>query len=202
MRKTILLSCVCIFVLCFGVSAQAGPVTPSEVSLGTYNSPEDFKTFFWKEMFKGGGPGQAGNTLMALGKGFIFKRAVLDNVESGVDPNEFITTYINGVLVLNSKGPWLNRKKLIDRDILATNESIYDPDTGMLTFTLTFCGEFDNAEGVFYRVVAEYSGAPEIKFDDEGYPVLQRGTEFVATIELSDSDLCESQSQVTPVMPF
>ena len=71
----------------FGVSAHAGPwVSP----IGTYctadypsdecEDQDNFKTKFWKENFFGGGPGQPGNILMAVGKGFMLQNVVLDGL--------------------------------------------------------------------------------------------------------------------------
>lgn len=137
-------------------------------------------------MFKGGGPGNPGNTLMAVGQGFIFKKAVID--ENGAQPDGvggFETTYIQGVLTLNSSGPWLNKGKLKDTKIIALNQSTTD-GAGGLSFTLTFTGQFDNT-GVFYQVIATYSGIPEVKYDDSGNPVFQRDYMFDAEITLSDT---------------
>ena len=142
-------------------------------------------------MFKGGGPGQPGNTLMAVGKGFMFKKAVLEFVELSDDPDyDYKTTYINGVLMLNPKGPWLKKGKLKATGITAINYSKMDTE-GVLQFKINMCGEFDKEPDTFFQIEATYEGSPEIKYDDYGDPVFQRGTDFSATITIEDFDLCE-----------
>ncbi len=81
MKRKIFVGLTFLVVLLLSVVAQGGPVVDS----GIYCTDDDcdgyFKTKFWKEKFFGGGPGQPGNVLMALGQGFILQNAVLDNVE-------------------------------------------------------------------------------------------------------------------------
>ncbi|MFA9454817.1 MAG: hypothetical protein ACERK6_12980, partial [Candidatus Aminicenantaceae bacterium] len=148
------------------------------VNLGFYYLGDDFEAKFWKEMFKGGGPGMPGNTLMAVGQGFIFKRAVLESVgapsESGY---EYATTYVGGDLILNSSGPWLNKGKLKDTGIMALNHSISNETTGNLKFHLVFGGQFDDT-GYFYRVDAWYDGEPRMSVENEGGSGFQRGSDF------------------------
>ena len=172
---------MCLLVLTIGLTAKKDK---DMVIYGTYTSDADFSTKYWKEMFKGGGEGQPGNTLMAVGQGFVFKKAVLyETVEVG--PGQYTTTYVKGDLMLNSSGPWLNKGKLRDTKIVAVNQSTKD-GSGRLVFDLTFTGQFDNT-GVFYQVTAHYDGTPEVKYDDYGNPVFQRDYEFDATIEIRDT---------------
>lgn len=153
------------------------------INYGEYTTCDpDFLTKFWKEMFKGGGPGQVGNTLKALGDGFIFKKAKLVAV-TALGGDEFETTYANGVLNLNSSGPWLDSGKLRDKNVTATNHSRFDNTTGFLEFTLRFSGRFQRT-GAYYSVVAWYSGYPEIKIDEYGDPVFQRGSDFHVKIKI------------------
>jgi hypothetical protein len=168
------------------------------------------KTKFWMEKFQGGGPGQEGNVLMAVGQGFTFQHATLDHVEKNSDDN-FTTTYIGGELTLNSAGPWAKKMKgkkpfrtLKASDITATNVSTFHSPTGTLKFTITFGGDFDNAD-FSYCARATYEGVPQIKFDDDGKPVFQRGLgpdDFRAWIAISDpnADL-DCAKVVWPVLP-
>ena len=184
MKKFVILG-MCLLALTIGLTAKKDK-DKDMVNYGTYVSDTDFSTKYWKEMFKGGGPGKPGNTLMAVGQGFIFKKAVID--ENGAQPDGsggYDTTYIQGDLMLNSSGPWLNKGKLRDTKIVALNHSTSD-GSGGLNFTLTFSGQFDNT-GVFYQVTAEYSGTPEVKYDDYGNPVFQRDYYFDAEIIISDT---------------
>ena len=181
MKKFIIFG-MCLLVLTIGLTAKKDK---DMVIYDTFTSDADFSTKYWKEMFKGGGPGQPGNTLMAVGQGFIFKKAVLyETVPSG-GPGQYTTTYVKGDLMLNSSGPWLNKGKLRDTKVVAVNQSTTD-GAGGLDFTLTFTGQFDNT-GVFYQVTAEYSGTPEVKYDDYDNPVFQRDYFFDAEIIISDT---------------
>lgn len=191
----------CLLVLSLGVTAKKGENRGIEVNYGEWTTCEpDFLTKFWKEMFKGGGPGQPGNTLMAVGDGFIFKKAVLDSVALSSDPAwVYETIYEHGELILNSSGPWLNRGKLKDKDVTVTNYTFVD-GTGFLKFQLEFCGEFDNTTGLYYKVVAWWEGIPEARGKRKGdslIPVFQRGHDFGATILISDEPIdCEVEVTV------
>ncbi len=183
MKKLVIFG-MCLLVLTLGLTAKKDK-DKIMVIYDTFNSGDgDFSTKFWKEMFKGGGPGQPGNTLMAVGQGFIFKKAVLNDTVA-VGPGQHTTTYVMGELMLNSSGPWLNKGKLKDTKIVALNQSTTDGE-GWLSFELTFSGRFDNT-GVYYQVTATYEGTPEVKYDDYDNPVFQRDYEFDATIAISDT---------------
>lgn len=145
----------------------------------------DFTVHFWKEMFQGGGPGQPGNTLMATGEGFIFKQATLESVTYDPGTGRYITTYVDGSLVLNSQGPWLDRGTLRAGGITATNSSMLDPGTGVLDFVLTFSGEFENQPGLHFQVEATYNGIPEYGYGPSGIPDFHRGFDYNVTITFS-----------------
>jgi len=154
---------------------------------GTYSTANgDFYTKFWKEMFKGGGPGQVGNTLMALGEGFIFNQAKLQSVEASDDPNfMYKTTYVGGKLTLNSSVGWLKSGILRATKVTAVNYSSQNPPlTGELNFLIKLEGDFDNAPYHFV-IEATYTGQPEVKYDTLGNPVFQRGTDFEVTITIT-----------------
>jgi len=193
MRKIIIFT-LCLLLVGFAVSAKNDKDKDKDkdmVNLGTYYLGEDFEAKFWKEMFKGGGPGKPGNTLMAVGQGFIFKRAVLDSLGSSSDLDyEFATTYVGGVLILNSSGPWLNKRKLMDTGIMALNDSIFDEATGNLKFHLVFGGQFDDT-GYFYRVDAWYDGEPRMSVENEGGYGFQRGSDFKNIIIQIDEEPIE-----------
>ncbi len=179
MRKVIIFT-LCLLLVGFAVSAKNDKDKDKVmVNLGTYSlDAGDFEAKFWKEMFKGGGPGQPGNTLMAVGQGFIFKHAVLDSVGASSESGyEWATTYVGGTLILNSSGPWLNKNKLKDTGIMALNNSIYDETTGILKFHLMFEGKFDDT-GYFYRVDAWYEGEPRMSVENKDGYGFQRGSEF------------------------
>jgi hypothetical protein len=188
MKKTIIW--VSLFIILFSVGLQAKPKPKkSPVIPGTYSTAEgDFYTKFWKEMFKGGGPGQTGNELMALGEGFIFNQAKLQSVVASDNPNyTYKTTYVRGKLTLNSSGPWLKSGKLRASNITVTNYSSQNPPlTGILTFYLRFEGDFDN-EPYHFVIEATYEGQPEVKYGEEGKPVFQRGMDFEVTITITQN---------------
>jgi hypothetical protein len=163
---------------------------PGRVNYGTYSTcdPPDFNTKFWKEMFKGGGPGQPGNILKAIGDGFVFKHAKIDENGAQVDGDSYVTTYVGGKLTLRSSGPWLNKGQLKARDITAVNVSTWD-DYG-LHFELRFGGMFENT-GIYFKVLAWYDGRPEMKgWGDTSYE-FQRGTDFHTKIVISATEITE-----------
>lgn len=161
-----------------------------EVNPGTYTTGnEDFYIQFWQEKFTGGNPGVPGNLLMSVGQGFIFKQAVLDEVlpaesGSGNCTRDWETTYEDGVLVLSSSGPWLNKGKLTATNLTVSNCSYSVDEDGLLDFEITFSGKFDNAE-FYFDVIANYSDIPGIKYF-AGSPILQRGSYLDMEITISE----------------
>ena len=181
MKRTIICVLALVLILSLGVWAK------SRVVPGVYSTANgDFYTKFWKEMFKGGGPGQVGNTLMALGEGFIFNQAKLQSVEASDDPNfMYKSTYVGGKLTLNSSGPWLKSGILRATHVTAVNYSSQNPPlTGALTFLIKLEGDFDKAPYHFV-IEASYQGQPEVKYDELGNPVFQRGMDFEVTITIT-----------------
>ncbi len=189
MKKTIVLSLALLLVLAVGLSAKV------RVNAGIYSTAEgDFYTKFWKEIFKGGGPGQPGNTLQALGEGYIFNQARLVTVEAGAflvgtDPFNYAykSTYTGGKLTLNPSGPWCDAGALKARNVTAVNYSSQDPPlTGILKFHLVIEGDFFNAPGYHFVIDATYEGQPEVKYDETtGLPVFQRGMDYEVTITIT-----------------
>ncbi len=176
MRRMIFGSIVLAMALFIGGLAQAE----------TWSTDDgDFTTKFWVEIFKGGGPGQPGNELKALGQGYIFRKAVLQSTYFDDATGRWITTYVDGKLNLNSKGPWLLNKNLKASGITAMNSSAFDPATGHLDFVLTFSGEFDNRPGVLFQVEARYSGIPEIKVDPESGYQFQTDDDYSVDITIT-----------------
>jgi hypothetical protein len=176
-----------ICVLALVLLINLGGLAKVRVTPGIYSTLNgDFYTKFWKEMFKGGGPGQPGNTLMALGEGFIFNQAKLESVVVSDDPNyAYKTTYVGGKLTLNSSVPWLKSGILRATHVTAINYSSQNPPlTGELTFLIKLEGDFDNAPYHFV-IEASYQGQPEVKYDDLGNPVFQRGMDFEVTITIT-----------------
>ena len=206
MKRKTFVGLTFLVVLLLSVSAQGGPVVDPGIYCTNGDDCDDhFATKFWKEKFIGGGPGQPGNVLMALGQGFILQNVVLDDVEQcetgdcGLpsddpcysDQWEYKTTYKGGFLRLNRQGPWLKKGKLKATDLEATNYSYLDPD-GNLHFCLVMSGSFKNAPAYSFNVVAKFDGASdnyEVKYDEEeDAPVFQRGFDFDAVIEILDPE--------------
>jgi len=190
MKRTIVFSLVFLMVFTIGLSAKV------KVNPGIYSTAEGhFYTKFWKEMFKGGFPGQPGNVLMALGEGYIFNQAKLVTVEPGAWgglPNDlnvyaYKSTYTGGMMTLNPSGPWCDSGTLKAKNVTAVNYSSQDPVlTGILKFHLTIEGDFDNAPGYHYVVEATYDGQPEVKYDElTGQPCFQRGMDYEVTINIT-----------------
>ena len=180
-----------LIMVCVASSATAKKkATGPAVNPGTYTTGnEDFHTRFWKETFKGGNPGAPGNVLMAVGQGFIFKQAVLDEVlpaesGSGNCTRDWETTYEGGVLALNSSGPWLTKGKLTATHLTVTNCSYSVDEDGLLDFEITFSGRFENAE-FYFDLIASYSDRPIIKHF-AGSPVFQKGSYLDMEITISE----------------
>jgi hypothetical protein len=98
MRRVVaVLAAVC---LVAGVASAAS-------NYGTWTAPGSFGTGTWQELFLGGAPGQAGNVLSATGSNWSLGSATLSSVVPSGDPILiYKTTYLGGVLTLNSGGPW------------------------------------------------------------------------------------------------
>jgi len=180
MRKTALTALISCIIALFWVTGIQAEI---------YDPDPDF----WIEKFKGGGPGQPGNVLQAVGEGFTLNNAVLDSVVlSGVD--EYTSTYVNGKLVLTN-GPWkpllkeLKTGVLKCSDVTAVNVSAFDNATGVLKFELTLTGTFDKTD-ITFKAVATYKGTPEVHIDENGIPIYQRDSAanaetFDVTIEIT-----------------
>jgi len=188
MKKAMVFSLALLMVFAVGLSAKV------KVAPGVYATDEgDFYTKFWKEMLKGGAPGQPGNTLQALGEGYIFNQAKLVSVEGGgftVGTDPFVyaykTTYTGGNMTLNPSGPWCDAGALKAKNVTAINYSSQDPPlTGILKFHLVLEGDFANAP-YHFLVEAMYEGQPEVKYNDvTGLPCLQRGEDYDVIITIA-----------------
>ena len=189
MKKSIILSLALLMVFTAVLSAKVRIVP------GVYSTEEgDFYTKFWKEIFKGGGPGQPGNTLQALGEGYIFNQAKLATVEVGaftVGTDPFVyaykSTYTRGKLTLNPSGPWCDGGAPKGKNVTAVNYSSQAPPlTGVLKFHQVIEGDFTNAPGYHFLIDAAYEGQPEVKYDTEtGLPVFQRGADYDVIITIA-----------------
>ena len=192
MKRMILISVVIMLGLSLGLMAQAKPVVnPS----GSWSTPDDFATKFWKEKFFGGGPGQPGNVLMAIGQGFVFQNAVLQEVVPYDIPGwctdlegvvSYQTTYEGGMLTLNSSGPWLKKGSLKAKNVTATNISCHDGSGNLLGFELTMEGPF-NKSAYFFDITASFTVTPdnyEVKTDSRNGVVFQEGYDFESTITI------------------
>lgn len=183
MKKKIGWVVVGLLALTVGLSAKVR-VTP-----GVYSTAAgDFYVKYWREMFKGGFPGQPGNVLQALGEGYIFNKARLVGVVGSDNPSYASkSTYEGGEMTLNPSGPWCDAGTLKARGITVVNYSSQSPVlTGVLSFYLKAEGVFENAPGYGFVIEAWYTGQPEVKFGEEsGRPIFQRGTDYEARITIS-----------------
>jgi len=189
MKRVIVFLLVVLVIFTIGLSAKV------KVVPGTYSTEAgDFYTKFWKESFKGGGPGQVGNVLMALGEGYIFNQAKLVSVEGGgftVGTDLFTyaykSTYTGGMMTLIPSGPWCDSGTLKAKNVTAINYSYQPiPLTGVLKFHLTIEGDFFNAPGYHFVIDAMYEGQPEVKYDEiTGLPCFQRGMDYDVTISIT-----------------
>jgi hypothetical protein len=83
-------------------AAYAVPTT------GDWTAPGAFDPGVWQEQFLGGGPGQTGNIISAVGTQWSLTGATLLGpvVPIANPPYNWQTVYVNGVLTLNAGGPW------------------------------------------------------------------------------------------------
>lgn len=195
MKRMVIIGVILVLGLFLSTTAQAGPVVNED---GSWSSPDDFKTKFWKEKFFGGGPGVPGNVLMAIGKGFVFQNAVLQAVGpvqeaedlswcTGLDGAvAYETTYTGGMLTLNSSGPWLKKGNLKAKNVTAKNISCHDASENLLGFKLMMDGEFQKSNYLF-DIQASFVVEPDnyqVKTDPDGGMVFQVGKDFDATITI------------------
>jgi hypothetical protein len=180
-KQAALLGVVLVLSACL---AFAGP----KVNTGTWTSDDVIKTNYWKEAFIGGGPGQPGNELTAVGTGFQLTKATLQSV--GCTPHQdgylaCTTTYVGGELFLNAGGPWLKSGNITIKDITATNSSKSYPN-GALEFSLTFTAPFE-VDGVAYSITVTATwgpGIPETRVEKKQV-VIQRGSDFECEVTIA-----------------
>ena len=168
MKKIISLSFICALLFGFSSVSYAGP----DVNIEKHY----FDLKFWMEKYHGGGPGQIGNVLLAVGNGFKFNHAtiadppVIGSILCG-DPG-WVTEYVGGDLIL-TKGPWLNKGMLKALNVEATNRSGLNSD-GKKCFNIWIRGDF---EGGNYHFDAEVSWTEDETNYEELPGVFQRGTD-------------------------
>jgi hypothetical protein len=106
-------------------------------SLGNYSV-----TGTWQELFIGGGPGQAGNTLSAVGSGWSLIDAELQAVGLADPLSGYVyeTTYTGGLLSLGN-GPWGAGAWIYPLGPLTVLSSGDPGNTGTISWALT--GEGD-----------------------------------------------------------
>lgn len=167
MKKAAGIMAVLFFSLVIATAAPAQPTT-GEWTLGS----EGAVAGTWYEYFLGGGEGQDGNELEAIGDGFELDGALLDEVENP-GPDSYKTLYTGGTLVLeNSTGlPWYNDLSsdgtfefLMDPIVVYTNKADYPPD---LAFTIEASGALQNDPRYRIDLSASYSGVPDLILDDQ-----------------------------------
>jgi len=181
MKKAAGIMAVLFFSLVIATAAPAQPTT-GEWTLGS----EGAVAGTWYEYFLGGGEGQDGNELEAIGDGFELDGALLDEVENP-GPDSYKTLYTGGTLVLeNSTGlPWYNDLSsdgtfefLLDPIVVYTNKADYPPD---LAFTIEASGALQNYPGYRIDLSASYKGEPLFGEDD----IPEGGTVIVMSGDLT-----------------
>jgi hypothetical protein len=197
MKRMVLMSVVLVLGLFLAATAQAGR---ADDPTGSWSTPDQFTTKFWKEKFFGGGPGEPGNVLMAIGKGFVFQNAVLQ--EPGPVPADavpdwcandlggvvaYVTTYEGGRLTLNPSGPW--RQNFKAKGVKAINTSCHDEYGKFLGFRLEMDGQFQKVKKSTYSfdIQASFDVKPgnyAVKTDPDDGMVYQIGYKFDATITI------------------
>ena len=159
MRKFVLCAVSCIALLAFSLPVCA---VDGNSEVGETFVSGDFTVQYWQEKFKGGGPGQAGNTLKAKGEDFKLDGAVLESVIP-LGGDTYFTTYVGGKLHLKKKGPW--GKDLKASDVTLYNESTFSE--GFLEFSIYFCGQFE----VDHQYIFGMRGEPQY-FDPKLFFIL------------------------------
>jgi hypothetical protein len=183
MKKVGLVSLVFMLGLLFSVSSHAGPI----VNPGTYSTANgDFTAKLWKEIFFGCSASEPFSVLKVLGEGFALKRAVLESNDPINDPEwQWMSTYQCGTLILNSKGPWLKRGRLVAKHLTVHKYSTVDENNN-LKFRIISSGLFENTS---YRFTLEitFEGTPETyeaRYDEDDFPEFQMGSHMDIVIRI------------------
>ena len=167
MKKAAGIMAVLFFSLVIATAAPAQPTT-GEWTLGS----EGAVAGTWYEYFLGGGEGQDGNELEAIGDGFELYGASLDEVEE-TGPGSYKTLYVGGTLVLENldRLPWYKDPSsyepfmfLLDPIVVYTTKTVDPPN---LSFTIEASGALQNDPGYRIELSASYSGVPDLILDDQ-----------------------------------
>jgi len=168
MKKAAGIMAVLFFSLVIATAAPAQPTT-GEWTLGS----EGAVAGTWYEYFLGGGEGQDGNELEAIGDDFELYGASLDEVEE-TGPGSYKTLYVDGTLVLENsiELPWYNDLSsdgtlfefLLDPIVVYTTKTDDPPN---LSFTIEASGALQNDPGYRIELSASYSGLPVPILDGE-----------------------------------
>jgi|GEM_PF-2775858 len=167
MKKAAGIMAVLFFSLVIATAAPAQPTT-GEWTLGS----EGAVAGTWYEYFLGGGEGQDGNELEAIGDGFELYGASLDEVEE-TGPGSYKTLYVDGTLVLQNldRLPWYKDPSsyepfmfLLDPIVVYTTKTVDPPN---LEFTIEASGALQNDPRYRIDLSASYSGVPDLILDDQ-----------------------------------
>ena len=186
MKKVGLMSLVFGLGLLFTVSSHAGPI----VNPGTYSTANgDFTGKFWKEIFFGCSASEPFSVLKVLGQGFSLKRALLESNDPINHPEwQWMSTYQCGTLILNSKGPWLKRGRLVAKHLPVYKYSAVD-ENNKLKFHLISSGLFENTSYRFNLEIT-FEGTPETyeaRYDEDDFPEFQMGSHMNIVIQIYKS---------------
>jgi hypothetical protein len=135
-------------------SASAAP------NVGSWTALPQFDPGIWQETFLGGGPGQAGNMIGALGAEWKMMGATLVTVAPSSDPAYvYETTYVGGLLWLGGGGPWDGSDAPYTSSLgPLTVFSSGDPgQTGSISWRMVGAGLLDGS-GLPVSLTASYNG--------------------------------------------
>jgi hypothetical protein len=185
MKKIAISSLLYFSLLLVGFPAQAKQIWEMWDS-----SEGDFYTTFWLE--KGEDEGTVGNEFLALGQGFFFEKATLqqfcedDPAQEGY-PQVYYSKYTGAELKLTSSGPWSKwtKKKQLRATGIEAGRCSY-LDIGGYAFVLHSCGKFDD-EDIWFHLMLRYDGFPYENCSGGDGQLLHASTEILVIILISST---------------
>jgi hypothetical protein len=157
---------------------------------GTWAAPGAFDTGVWTESFAGGGPGQTGNVITAVGTQWSLTNATLQGPPAPVvdpalnPPYLWNTPYINGVLTLNAGGPWDGGgTSVVNMGPLTVYSSGTSLPNNQLMWTMSGSGVVSGS-GQTVFLTASFNGTPSPLMGPTGGIVGMTGQITSATITI------------------